>query len=152
MISCGAFPTVDKRFLLHLDLLKLYRALNLRSGLALNAFVDVVKKMNSSVEDNSIYNAFRDSFQAYRALMFQIESVDDMLDQGCPACPRPDEAGEHYWALDGNVRLFRYKRSAKVNFSARFSGAFAQMTEQLKQKVTNNFLAMINNLTRKCYS
>jgi hypothetical protein len=112
VIAASAFPSQDPRFVFALDALSAYRALNLRSGLALKSFVDVMTKFQPHLPSTT-YRNFGDAYGAYRAIMFDIERLDNVLDEGCPACPRPNEPGEHYWALDGNFRLFRYKSSSR---------------------------------------
>lgn len=67
--------------------------------------------------------------------MFDIERLDGILDEGCPACPWPYEPGVHYWALDGNFRLFRYRNSSKELFKSRLNQVFSDLTASQMEEV-----------------
>lgn len=102
------------------------------------------------------YPLVADSYQAFRATIFQLEQRS-MLDDGCPACPRPDEKGEHYWALDGNFRLFRYKNASRINFPPRFQNVFGSMDTSQFQKVVwayhlSHLISILTHKTTKSTS
>lgn len=126
LIANSAFPTREVGVLIHIRALEAYRALNLRGGYALNAFVDVMRKFQPAIK-TSFTHIFSDAYGVYRSVIFEIENIQDMLSDGCPACPGPHEPGEHYWAVDGNFRLFRYRSSGKVKLETRFSKVFHRM-------------------------
>jgi hypothetical protein len=85
-----------------MDLLDLFRKLNVRSALAVKSFTDIlegkIKKINVTKTKNihiyleyqqrqyGFYDIFSDTFYAYRSIMLHIDYKD--LNWQCPACPQ----------------------------------------------------------------
>jgi hypothetical protein len=82
------------------------------------------------------YDLFCDSYYSYRSLRLRIEQRD--LDLDCPACPRPHETGPLFLALDGNLRLFRFKSASKHPWShLDFKSFIEDIPKSILDKVNN---------------
>lgn len=86
-----------------------------------------VTEYNNDSDVSCIYDLFCDAFYVYRSIKLKKENLDlnssIPFDWTCPACPRQNENGDIYVAIDGNLRLFRYRSASKYNW------------DQLKTKV-----------------
>ena len=100
LVVQGLFPTTAYDVAIDCNVFELYRKLNVRSALPINAITDVMEgnkncsvvTFNSNIcieyepRMNGFYDMFCDSFYSYRSVMLRLEHRD--IEFFCPACPK----------------------------------------------------------------
>lgn len=123
LIDIGFFPGNSNKHkskvAFSLKLLELYRSMNLRTGIAANAFMRSISGFQYGNEHPTVvYRYFLRAVVEYRQTMIILERLEGVgvsdLFSGCMACPRAHEEGRMHICADGCFRLPRLKKPREV--------------------------------------
>lgn len=122
-----------------LDLLSLYRELNLTSGVSTyNVFNAIHRAQNNpNPPKQTIYQAFLRAIFEWRSMKLDTELLvpigQSELFQGCRACPRADEEGQIHICADGCFRVPRLLKTNQAKSNRPLISHYMEPQEPVKQ-------------------